>query len=110
MKKSVLFLLMLMAGTFSFAQSKRELVRERVDNVLRKNYEKGNFDTLYMTRPDSKLTLKLRGNVSGYYISGKNTVDGNYFRTKLNTDARATVSAAATYYGVTAGVALNPKL
>ena len=56
MKKSVLFLLMLMAGTFSFAQSKRELVRERVDNVLRKNYEKGNFDTLYMTRPDSKLT------------------------------------------------------
>ena len=108
MKKSVLFLLMLMAGTFSFAQSKRELVRERVDSVLRKNYEKGNFDTLYMTRPDSKLTLKLRGNVSGYYISGKNTVDGNYFRTKLNTDARATVSAAATYYGVTAGVALNP--
>ena len=54
MKKSVLFLLMLMAGTFSFAQSKRELVRERVDNVWRKNYEKGNFDTLYMTRPDSK--------------------------------------------------------
>ena len=29
MKKSVLFLLMLMAGTFSFAQSKRELVTMR---------------------------------------------------------------------------------
>lgn len=108
MKKTALFLLMLLAGIAAFAQSKREMMRERVDSVLRKNYEKGNFDTLYMARPDSKLTLKLRGNLSGNYISGKNTMDGNNFRTKLNTDARATLSAAVTYYGVTAGLALNP--
>jgi hypothetical protein len=108
MKKTFVFLLMLLVGSITFAQSRREVVRERVDSVLRKNYEKGSYDTLYIKRPDSKLTLKMRGNLSGNYIHAKNTMDGYLFRTKLNTDTRATLSAAATYYGVTAGVALNP--
>ena len=55
MKKTVVFLLMLLAGSVTFAQSKREVMRERVDSVLRKNYEKGSYDTLYIKRPDSNL-------------------------------------------------------
>lgn len=108
MKKTVVFLLMLLAGSVTFAQSKREVMRERVDSVLRKNYEKGSYDTLYIKRPDSKLTLKVRGNLSGNYIHAKNTVDRDDIRAKLNTDTRATLSVAATYYGVTAGFAINP--
>ncbi|MBO7593275.1 MAG: DUF4421 family protein, partial [Bacteroidaceae bacterium] len=34
--------------------------------------------------------------------------NGNRYNAKLNTDTRGTVSVAATYYGITAGVALNP--
>ena len=89
MKKTVVFLLMLLAGSVTFAQSKREVMRERVDSVLRKNYEKGSYDTLYIKRPDSKLTLKVRGNLSGNYIHAKNTVDGDDIRAKLNTDTRS---------------------
>ena len=90
------------------AQSKREVMRERVDSVLRKNCEKGSYDTLYMKRPDSKLTLKLRGNLSGFYQRSKFSENGVRYNAKLNTDTRGTISAAATYYGVTAGLALNP--
>ena len=61
----------LSVGLTASAQSKREVMRERVDSVLRKNYERGSYDTLYMKRPDSKLTLKLRANLSGYYQHSK---------------------------------------
>ena len=100
--------MMLSVGLTASAQSKREVMRERVDSVLRKNYERGSYDTLYMKRPDSKLTLKLRANLSGYYQHSKFSENGNNYNAKLNTDTRGTVSVAATYYGVTVGFALNP--
>ena len=108
MKKTLLFLACCVPFLVSSAQSKRDVVRERVDSVLRKNYEKGSYDTLYMKRPDSKLTLKMRANLSGYYQHSKFNENGNRYNAKLNTDTRGTVSVAATYYGITAGVALNP--
>ena len=108
MKKTIMILMVLTVGLTASAQSKREVVRERVDNALRKNYEKGSYDTLYMKRPDAKLTLKLRGNLSGYYMHSKFNENGVRYDAKVNTDTRGTISAAATYYGVTAGLALNP--
>jgi hypothetical protein len=108
MKQTIMILMMLTVGLAASAQSKREVVRGRVDSLLRKNYEKGSYDTLYMKRPDSKLTLKLRGNLSGFYQHSKFNENGIRYDAKVNTDTRGTVSAAATYYGVTAGVALNP--
>ena len=108
MKKTIMILMVLTVGLTASAQSKREVVRERVDNALRKNYEKGSYDTLYMKRPDYKLTLKLRGNLSGYYMHSKFNENGVRYDAKVNTDTRGTISAAATYYGVTAGLALNP--
>ncbi len=108
MKQIIMILMMLTMGLTASAQSKRTVIRERVDSVLRKNYQRGSYDTLYMKRPDSKLTLKLRANLSGYYQHSKFHENGNRYNAKLNTDTRGTVSVAATYYGITAGVALNP--
>ena len=71
MKHLFFMMMMLLVGLTASAQSKREVMRERVDSVLRKNYERGSYDTLYMKRPDSKLTLKLRANLSGYYQHSK---------------------------------------
>ena len=107
MKKMAFFVLMLMTGVMAFAQSRRELVRERMDSVLRTRYQRVTYDTAYIRRPDAKLTLKFRGNLSGNSIRMKQTTD-EQVRAKLSTDLRATVSAAATYYGLTAGVAINP--
>ncbi|MBP3213538.1 MAG: DUF4421 family protein [Bacteroidaceae bacterium] len=107
MRKAAIIVMLLMVGGVAFAQSKREKVRERVDSVLRTRYEKVSYDTLYMERPDAKLTLKFRGNLSGNSIRAKQTTD-EQVRAKLSTDLRATVSAAVTYYGITAGLAINP--
>ena len=107
MRKAAIMMLMLMVGGIAFAQTKREQVRDRVDSVLRTKYEKVSYDTLYMKRPDAKLTLKFRGNLSGNSIRVKQTTD-EQVRAKLSTDLRATVSASATYYGITAGLAINP--
>ncbi|MBQ6965715.1 MAG: DUF4421 family protein [Bacteroidaceae bacterium] len=108
-------MVMLAITTTTFAQSRREVMRERmsvtgqkVDSVLRKNYEKGTYDTLYIKRPESRLMLKLRGNLSGNYIHAKNTVDGNDIRAKLKTDMRATLSVGVNYMGLSAGMAINP--
>ncbi|MBO4430527.1 MAG: DUF4421 family protein [Bacteroidaceae bacterium] len=108
MKQIMMILMVLSVGLMASAQSRREVMRERVDSVLRKNYEKGSYDTLYMKRPDSRLTLKLRANLSGYYQHSTFTENGIHYNAKVNTDTRGTLSAAATYYGVTAGLSLNP--
>lgn len=99
---------MLAAQTVAFAQSKSESVRNRVEDVLRKNREKKNFDTLYMARPDYKLTLKLRGNLSGNSIHARYDDEGGKIKTKLNTSTRATVSVGVNYMGLAAGLAINP--
>lgn len=108
MKQTLLLILLLTAGLTASAQSKREQIRNRVDSVLSKNYHKGSFDTLYMKRPDGRLTLKLRANLSGYSQRSKFKDINNKYNAKLSTDTRGTFSVAATYYGITAGVALNP--
>ncbi len=100
--------ILLAAQTVAFAQSKSESVRNRVEDVLRKNREKKNFDTLYMARPDYKLTLKLRGNLSGNSIHARYDDEGGKIKTKLNTSTRATVSVGVNYMGLAAGLAINP--
>lgn len=100
--------ILLAAQTVAFAQSKSESVRNRVEDMLRKNREKKNFDTLYMARPDYKLTLKLRGNLSGNSIHARYDDEGGKIKTKLNTSTRATVSVGVNYMGLAAGLAINP--
>lgn len=104
----VVFVLAFTVTTTATAQSKREAMRERVDSVLRKNYERGSYDTLYIMRPAEKITLKVRGNLSGNYVKSKAKVDGTNVTAKLNTDTRATVSLGVSYMGLAAGVAINP--
>lgn len=99
---------MLMAGGFTFAQSKREIIRERVDSVLREKYEKVSYDTMYIARPESRLMIKVRGNLSGNSIRAKNTVEENDIRAKLNTKTRGTLSVGVNYMGLSAGMAINP--
>lgn len=108
--RKVLFamLLTLTLGLTASAQSRREVMRNRVDSVLRANYEKGVYDTLYMKRPDSKLTLRLRGNLSGTSIEGKDKDDGGPIKSDLKTKPRGTISVGASYLGLSAAVAINP--
>ncbi len=90
------------------AQSRRERVRERVDSMLTAKYQKTNFDTAYLSRPKSRLTLKFRTNVSGSYFDIDDRKSGYEGRSRLRTAHKATYSIGASYRGISAGLSLNP--
>ncbi len=107
-RRPAIFLLMLIVASMAFAQTRREIVRERVDSLLRTRYEQVTYDTLYLARPQAKLTLKLRGNLSHNSIHARYEKDGEKFRSNLNTDARVTFSMGVNYMGLAVGAAINP--
>ena len=90
------------------AQTHGERMRAKVDSVLTQRQMRTPFDTCYISRPKTKLTLKVRGNISGtnIYMNGKS--DGLPMRADVSTDHKATLSIAANYRGIAAGVAVNP--
>lgn len=109
MRKTLLIMfLTLTMGQAVSAQSQREGLFGRIENKLRARYEKIGYDTLYMTRPNSKLTLKFRGNLSGTTIEGKDKAEGGTITSKYETTTRGTVSVGASYLGVSLAVAVNP--
>ena len=78
------------------------------DSLLASNYRKVNFDTLYISRPNARWTIKLRFNLSGAKIKADGRKDGQPFHGELRSDYRGTLSAAVSYRGVAAGIAINP--
>ncbi|MBO4658321.1 MAG: DUF4421 family protein [Prevotella sp.] len=90
------------------AQTRRELMRARVDSALSARYYKTPYDTNYVIRPEGKLTLKLRLNQTGNDIHAKGTVNDIYSRADLKTSNKTTISVAAAYRGLSLGLSVNP--
>lgn len=78
------------------------------DSLLAEKYSKVTYDTLYIRRPAGRWTIKFRVNTSGSTIETKGVKDGARFNARVESDYRATVSAAVTYRGLTLGLAINP--
>lgn len=91
-----------------FSQSKGEVLRQRVDSALEQRYYRIRYDTLYIQRPRTRLTLKARMNVSGNAVKTFEEYDGVDFRADLETDNRATFSLGVSYSGISVALALNP--
>lgn len=91
-------------------QSRRERIKWRADSVLSARYRKAaSYDTAYIGRPNARLTLKARANISGNSIRARGMVNGADTRASLSTDHKATLSVGLNYLGVTAGLAVNPS-
>lgn len=90
------------------AQSRHEEIKTRVDSVLQKRYRRVTYDTAYIMRPKEKLTLRVRTNLSGNYLHGRGTVDGQTIKGDLKTALRGTINFGASYMGVAAALSLNP--
>ncbi|MBQ9230639.1 MAG: DUF4421 family protein [Prevotella sp.] len=86
----------------------RDIMAARVDSALLARYNKASYDTAYIGRPHSRLTLKVRGNVSGSAFRVKGRRGGYEGGSDVSTDNKATLSIGASYYGISAGLALNP--
>ena len=91
------------------AQSRSRHLMEKVDSVLSaRYYRKGNIDTAYVLRPQTKWTLKLRLNESGTKIEDKGVDQVGRFKSEMVADRKMTVSLGVTYLGFSLSLALNP--
>ena len=93
----------------SFAQSRDQQRRAQVDSALTARYYNISYDTNYVVRPEGKLTLKFRLNQTGNDIHAKGTVNDIYSKADLHTSHKTTISVAAIYRGIAAGIAINPS-
>ena len=80
----------------------------RLDSLLAINYLKGDIDTAYIVRPQTKWTVKTRMIVSGAKIETEGLSEGQHFYAEMQADLKATISLAVSYLGFTLSAALNP--
>jgi len=78
------------------------------DSLLAAKYNKKIFDTAYITRPNTRWTIKLRGNLSGANLQTITKVDGISHKSQVMEDFRGTLSMAVAYRGIGLGFAVNP--
>lgn len=79
------------------------------DSILAAKYNKKSFDTTYITRPDARWTVKLRGNISNAVLeTTARDAQGVEHDTRLHSEVRGTVSMAVAYRGMALGLAVNP--
>ncbi len=119
-KKSLLVVFLVLLSSMVSAQTRREVLKAKVDSTLHVRYNKVdsallvrynkvNYDTLFIGRPQARLTLKLRANIAGTSIHARGEVRGAYTKADLRTDVKATMSIGVNYRGITAGLAINPS-
>ena len=68
-----------------------------MDSVLAARYYRTSYDTNYVTRPEGRLTLKVRFNQTGNDFNAKGTINDNHWKADLSTSHKTTVSLAASY-------------
>lgn len=104
----IAFVLCVGLMTEADAQSRDQMLRARVDSVLTARYFRSPYDSIYVIRPEGRLTLKMRLNQTGNTLHAKGTVNDVYCKTDLETSHKTTVSIAASYRGVSVALAINP--
>ncbi len=85
-----------------------QTVLHRIDSILTVNYRKGDIDTAYIKRPDTKWTLTARVNVSGAKIETEGLDNGQHFKSEMEANRKTTISLGVGYLGVSLNAALNP--
>ena len=108
MKLSILCLSATLAFPQVFAQEKVHSLNHWVDSVLTVGYFKGNIDTTYVTRPQTKWTIVGRLNVSGAKLESLGVTEGQRFNAELTADYKTTISVGVSYLGFSLSAAINP--
>lgn len=89
-------------------EAEAQSIFQRVDSMLTIRYCKGDIDTAYITRPQTKWTLTARYNVSGAEIESEGIEEGHHFKSEMKADYKSTLSVGVSYLGFTLSMALNP--
>lgn len=82
---------------------------QRIDNALADRYfRKGNIDTTFVIRPQTKWTVTARMNVSGALIKMEGVDNGQHFDVEMTANRKATLSVGVSYLGISLSASLNP--
>jgi hypothetical protein len=107
--KWLFVLILLVLANEVAAQSHEQQRRAQVDSTLAARYfRKGDIDTTYITRPQTKWTVVARMNVSGAKIESEGMENGKHFNSEMTADYKSTLSMAVSYLGFSLSAALNP--
>ncbi len=101
-------LFLLMAVSLPSSSITRKEWFRRLDSLLERRYYKGDYDTLYVVRPDARITIRNREGLSGTGVTIKSTFDGQLQTAKLSADHRFVVTLGASYRGLALSFSLNP--
>ena len=107
--RTVCTLLLLIAMMGASAQKRASLRRAQLDSALAARYYRTPYDTNFVSRPEGRLTLKVRMNQTGNSFHAKGTVNGVHSKADLKTSHKTTFSIAAIYRGIGIGMAVNPN-
>ena len=80
----------------------------RLDSMLTLKYCKGDIDTAFVMRPQTKWSVVARLNVSGAKLETMGVTDGQEFHSELTADYKSTLSVGVSYLGFSLSAALNP--
>ena len=100
--------LIVMALLAVAGEAEAQSIFQRVDSMLTLRYRKGDIDTAYITRPQTKWTLTARLNVSGAQIKSEGIENGHHFKSEMKADYKSTLSVGVSYLGFSLNMALNP--
>ena len=94
------------AGEVQAQKFKRML--HRIDSVLSVRYHRSKIDTMYITRPETKWTLKGIISLSGAAVEVEGKEFGRSVTSRMDADYKSTLSVSANYLGVSLSLSLNP--
>ena len=89
-------------------RTKRKAFLRRINSLLTQRYRKGDIDTAYLIRPNTKWVFKGRLNVSGATIKAEGQENEHHFISELKADYKSTVSFGVGYLGLSLNLSLNP--
>jgi hypothetical protein len=107
-KPVVVTMLIVVMGSFGLSSSAQSGILQRVDSMLTLKYHKGDIDTAYIMRPQTKWTVTARMNVSGATIESEGMEDGQHFKAEMKANRKATLSLGVSYLGLSLSASLNP--
>jgi len=81
---------------------------QRLDSLLTANYRKVNYDTAYITRPQTKWTFMARLNMSGTTIGFEDIENNKRIKSEMVANSKATISLGFSYLGISLSAAINP--
>jgi len=114
MKKKVFFSISLIVavGFCMTASAQNDSTKQtrwqRINQKLKENYAKVNYDTEYIGRPDLLWTVKLKGNIGGSQFNNYGKYAGESMRGKLKSDDMRTIGVEVGYSGLSLGFSINP--